>query len=607
MSYEEAALRCSLARAGRARVVRGRRLRQRRQRARARAAAATTDASASRRASKGGTLTCLVRRRRRLHGPGPDVLHVRLQVGYAVNRPLYSFKPEDSSKQIPDLADGEPQIAARRQDDDGQASSRASSSRRRSTARSSPTTSSTPSSARSARTSRTATRRSTSATSSARREADEGHQGHLGHHDAGRPRRSCSSSRRRPRGAGLAGARDADHDAGAARSTPRSSTQDAVDVRPVRRLHRPVHGQERQRRASSTGWEPGKSDRLVRNPNWDKSTDFRPAYLDSIDDRGGQRRRRRSPARRILQGSAARPGRRRRRRRVLKQALTQLQGPAHLRRRRGGTRYIALNTHDQAVRQPQRPQGGRRGDRPQRAAPDARRRDHRRRSRDELPPAGLPGLRGGRRPQAAGRPRLPAEPEQGDLALAEVHVRRRRPGYPPDGKYTGDGQDPHAVATNADPGKKTAEVAQAQLEKLGFKVNFRIVPQDTLYTKFCNVPASRTSRSARTSGWFKDFLDPQSLLDADVQRQEHHPAGQRQLAAARRPGDQRAMTTASATPAGRGARPGLGRHRTTRSPSRPPASRASGTRQPVIASKDVEPGGRRLRQLARSWRSLSLK
>src|SRR5207302_3713259 len=32
-----------------------------------------------------------------------------------------------------------------------------------------------------------------------------------------------------------------------------------------------------------TGYQPGKSLTLVRNPNWNASTDFRPAYLDGID------------------------------------------------------------------------------------------------------------------------------------------------------------------------------------------------------------------------------------------------------------------------------------------------------------------------------------
>ena len=31
-----------------------------------------------------------------------------------------------------------------------------------------------------------------------------------------------------------------------------------------------------------TGRDPGKRIEMVRNPNWNKDTDFRPAYLDSI-------------------------------------------------------------------------------------------------------------------------------------------------------------------------------------------------------------------------------------------------------------------------------------------------------------------------------------
>jgi peptide/nickel transport system substrate-binding protein len=32
-----------------------------------------------------------------------------------------------------------------------------------------------------------------------------------------------------------------------------------------------------------TGYNAGKSIKLVRNPNWDKATDFKPAYLDGIN------------------------------------------------------------------------------------------------------------------------------------------------------------------------------------------------------------------------------------------------------------------------------------------------------------------------------------
>ena len=35
------------------------------------------------------------------------------------------------------------------------------------------------------------------------------------------------------------------------------------------------------------GYKPGKEIHLVRNPNWDKSLDFKPAYLDEIDNLEG--------------------------------------------------------------------------------------------------------------------------------------------------------------------------------------------------------------------------------------------------------------------------------------------------------------------------------
>ena len=59
--------------------------------------------------------------------------------------------------------------------------------------------------------------------------------------------------------------------------------------------------------------------------------------------------------------------------------------------------------------------------------------------------------------------------------------------------------------------------SRARSRSSGFKLNFRIVPQDTLYTKFCGVPEGEVAICPNV-GWFKDFADPQSMLDADVQR-----------------------------------------------------------------------------------------
>ena len=117
-------------------------------------------------------------------------------------------------------------------------------------------------------------------------------------------------------------------------------------------------------------------------------------------------------------------------------------------------------------------------------------------------------------------------------------AKKEDPSLPIDanGKWTG-GEKILMVATNADPGKKTAEVFQAQFETLGFKLNFRVVPQDTLYTKFCDEPKSKIAVCPNV-GWFKDFADPQSMLDATFNGDNILQQQQRQLAAAGRPGDQ---------------------------------------------------------------------
>ena len=86
------------------------------------------------------------------------------------------------------------------------------------------------------------------------------------------------------------------------------------------------------------------------------------------------------------------------------------------------------------------------------------------------------------------------------------------------------GGDLLTIATNADPGNQTAQVAQGQFNKLGFKLNYRKVPQDTLYTKFCGVPKSNYVICPNV-GWFKDFTDPQSMLEPTFKGAAIKPQG----------------------------------------------------------------------------------
>jgi peptide/nickel transport system substrate-binding protein len=97
---------------------------------------------------------------------------------------------------------------------------------------------------------------------------------------------------------------------------------------------------------------------------------------------------------------------------------------------------------------------------------------------------------------------------RGDMALAEKYLKEA--GYE-SGKIEG-AEELLMVTANADPGKAQAQVAKAQLEKLGFKVNLRTVPQDAVYTEFCQIPAKKVAICG-AAGWFKDFNDPQSMLD----------------------------------------------------------------------------------------------
>jgi peptide/nickel transport system substrate-binding protein len=79
------------------------------------------------------------------------------------------------------------------------------------------------------------------------------------------------------------------------------------------------------------------------------------------------------------------------------------------------------------------------------------------------------------------------------------------------GKYTG-GQTFQAIGDSATNQRRVAEVSQAQFAKLGFKVSLKFVKRQTMYTKYCQVPAQQPP-VCPSVGWLKDFADPETLLD----------------------------------------------------------------------------------------------
>ena len=76
------------------------------------AADANNGKTADAAAKKGGKVTMLAASDVDYVDPGHTYYTFGEMVTLATNRPLYSFKPDDANKPVPDLADGEPQISA---------------------------------------------------------------------------------------------------------------------------------------------------------------------------------------------------------------------------------------------------------------------------------------------------------------------------------------------------------------------------------------------------------------------------------------------------------------------------------------------------------------
>jgi peptide/nickel transport system substrate-binding protein len=253
------------------------------------------------------------------------------------------------------------------------------------------------------------------------------------------------------------------------------------------------------------GYKAGQSIKLVRNPNWDASTDYKPAYLDSITITEGA-----DPdvaSRQILSGSGQVSGDFQLPATILSSVSQNASQKAQfvLTPPTGRFRYIALRTdkkpfNDVNVRKAINAAFDR----------DAMRKAFGGPLTGDIPthwiPPGQPGFDEAGGVKGPGADFL-ANPS-GDMALAAEYMKKA--GYA-SGKYDG-GQTFTAVADGATQQKNVAEVAQAQFEKLGFKVKTRYVVRSTMYTKFCQVPDNQPD-ICPSVGWLKDFADAETLLD----------------------------------------------------------------------------------------------
>jgi peptide/nickel transport system substrate-binding protein len=259
---------------------------------------------------------------------------------------------------------------------------------------------------------------------------------------------------------------------------------------------------DRSGKVLGTGYVPGRSIKLVRNPNWKASTDDRPAYVNAIDwSIGGSAT---VSGHQVLQGSGlalADPP---------SAAIVKL---AYQRYRSqilfvpgGGSRYVALNTqikpfNDANLR---------------RALAASLDRERMRLVRggalvgDVSTHFLYPGVLGFE--QAGGLNGFGfdflASPS-GSATVARKYMTAA--GYP-GGKYTGGGTV-QVVGLTGEPDSNDAQIVDQALRDLGFKTNLKLVDSSVMYSNFCALPKAKIQVCPNV-GWVRDFADPQTVLDA---------------------------------------------------------------------------------------------
>jgi peptide/nickel transport system substrate-binding protein len=256
---------------------------------------------------------------------------------------------------------------------------------------------------------------------------------------------------------------------------------------------------------------------LVRNPNWDGPAigDPRPAYLDRIDfDEGNDDDT--VASRRILNGQSMASGDFTPPPSVLRDLFHGAQQDQLQLSPGTDVRYVAMNTtikpfDDINVRKAVVAAYDRKATLLARGGPfvgDV--------ASHFLYP-GVPGFEQAGGMKGPGYDFL-AQPS-GDMQLAASYLKKA--GYA-NGKYSG----PAILMVGSNDGVRAqeAQIAQQQLEKLGFKVTLRLLSNETMFTKFCDVTKAQVAVCPNV-GWYGDFADPQTDLDPTFNGKNILPQG----------------------------------------------------------------------------------
>jgi peptide/nickel transport system substrate-binding protein len=264
-----------------------------------------------------------------------------------------------------------------------------------------------------------------------------------------------------------------------------------------------------------TGYTPGRQIVLVRNPNWNPKTSWRPAYADKIVFKEGF-----DPTvgtKQILNGQADANGDFPPPAANMKQIESNSSQKSQLDfTPTAGSRFIALNTQkppfdNKYVRMAvayvldknamRLTRGG---------AIDGKIATH------FIDPSF--GSHGFNQAGGLGFNPFPSPNNSGDVAKAQAMLKKA--GFK-SGKYSG--PQVTQVADNTPPGSNTAAVVANSLAKIGLNVKTISVQHAAMYTRFCGVPKNAPNICPNV-GWLADFHEPQADLDANFNGKNILPA-----------------------------------------------------------------------------------
>ncbi len=244
--------------------------------------------------------------------------------------------------------------------------------------------------------------------------------------------------------------------------------------------------------------------KLVRNPNWSRKTDFRPAYVDEIEVKEGFTDTS-VGVRQILNGTAdgagdytILPGP------VLKQLQTNEKYGDNLYFWPNGIGYLTLNTQKKPfdnlnVRRAANFVMDKNAIRLVAGGPVT----------GKIATHVLgPEFKGKGFEAAGGFGFDPYKTPNHAGSVAKAKAEMRKAGYA-NGMY--DGPAITMYTFNSTPSPQTAKVMAASLAKIGIKVNIKLASIDAMFTKFCVV--QRYIPELCTLGWLPDFKDPVTMLD----------------------------------------------------------------------------------------------